>query len=271
MTQRRRIDCWPLVLGLALFFPATSSAAAPTVEPTAVEPPRAARRCPESPRAAPAGFVDLREAIPGLRFDIRYHSADNFTGAPIDGYGAPGAWLLAAPAQALARVQSALAAQGLGLVIFDAYRPRRATDAMAAWAERTNQTALLDGGYIARRSRHNHGTTVDLGLVDRATGALVDMGTDFDTLTPASRTRAAQGAFLERRLRLKDAMEKEGFRAYFREWWHFQFEVTGSRPRDVPYGRCERDEPPAFRRPAERAPPVPAAPRVNSQNSAPKN
>lgn len=209
--------------------------------------PRAFRLCPDQPRDPPEGFIDLRAFIPSLRFDIRYHRADNFTGAPIDGYGAPGAWLLEAPARALASVQKSLRAKGLGLVIFDAYRPRRGTEAMAAWAERTQQTALLDGGYIARRSRHNHGTTVDLGLVDLATGAPLDMGTDFDTLTPQSHTRAAEGLALKNRLLLKEAMERAGFRAYFREWWHFQFAVSGSRPRDVPYGRCEAEEPADFR------------------------
>lgn len=216
--------------------------------------PRDPKLCPDQPREPPRGFVDLRQAIPSLRFDIRYHTAGNFTGAPIDGYGAPGAWLLEEPARALAKVQRALSTEGLGLVIFDAYRPRRGTDAMVAWAERTNQTALLDGGYIARRSRHNHGTTVDLGLIELATGRPLDMGTDFDTLSPHSHTRAAKGKALKNRLLLKNAMEKEGFRAYFREWWHFQFSVPGSRPRDVPYGQCERDESAAFRaQPAEGA------------------
>ena len=223
----------------------------------------ALKLCPDQPRDAPHGFVDLRRAIPSLRFDIRYHTASNFTGAPIDGYGAPGAWLLEKPARALAKVQRALAKQGLGLIIFDAYRPRRGTDAMAAWAERTNQTALLDGGYIARRSRHNHGTTVDLGLVELATGTLLDMGTDFDTLTPQSHTRAAQGRALKNRLLLKEAMEREGFRAYFREWWHFQFDVPGSRPRDVPYGRCEADEPAGFR-------PAPLKNRAATNHKSPK-
>ncbi|MDR0965204.1 MAG: hypothetical protein LBM75_01625 [Myxococcales bacterium] len=220
---------------------------APNEKARAATPTPRIQLCPEAPRPAPEGFTDLRQAISSLRFDIRYHTADNFTDAPLDGYGAPGAWLLDVPAKALGRVQRALARQGLGLVIFDAYRPRRGTDAMVAWAERTNQTSLLDGGYVARRSRHNHGTTVDLGLVKLATGERLAMGTDFDTLTPASHTRAAKGEALRHRLLLKEAMEKEGFRAYFREWWHFQFDVPGSRPRDIPYGRCEADERAEFR------------------------
>lgn len=222
--------------------PVTSAASPRTAKPTATTSANAARLCPDRPRTPPKGFIDLEALIDGLVLDIRYHRADNFTGAPIAGYGAPKAWLLEAPAQALKRVQASLRKQGLGLIIYDAYRPRRGTDAMVAWAERTGQTALLDGGYIARRSRHNHGTTVDLGLVDLKSGRALDMGTDFDTLTPQSRTRAAKGKALQNRLLLKAAMEKEGFRAYFREWWHFQFTVPGSRPRDVPYGQCEIDE-----------------------------
>lgn len=214
---------------------------APTPAPPRQTAP-SVRRCPDRPRTPPQGFVDLEALIDGLVLDIRYHRADNFTGAPIDGYGAPKAWLLEAPAQALKRVQKSLRQQGLGLIIYDAYRPRRGTNAMVAWAERTGQRALLDGGYIARRSRHNHGTTVDLGLIDLKNGQPLDMGTDFDTLTPQSHTRAAKGKALKNRLLLKAAMEKEGFRAYFREWWHFQFNVPGSRPRDVPYGECEMDE-----------------------------
>lgn len=202
--------------------------------------------CPDRQRPPPEGFTDLMAAIPGLKSDIRYHGTGNFTGGHVPGYGAPGAWLMDAPAQALKRVQEALAEKGLGLIVYDAYRPRRGTDGMVDWAYRTGQVALLDGGYVARRSRHNHGVTVDLGLVDLKTGQVVDMGTDFDTLSEESHTKNAKGRALENRLTLKAAMEKEGFKAYFREWWHFEMKVPGSRPRDVPYGACETDEAKGF-------------------------
>ena len=202
--------------------------------------------CADAQRDPPPGFADLMKTIPGLKKDIRYHGVNNFTGDHIAGYGAPGAWMMEEAAQALLRVQKALSKKGLGLIIYDAYRPRRGTDAMVDWAYRTEQTALLDGGYVARRSRHNHGTTVDLGLVYLATGAAVDMGTDFDTLTTASHTKNARGKVLQNRLTLKEAMEREGFKGYFREWWHFEMRLPESRPRDVPYGRCESDEAPAF-------------------------
>lgn len=193
-------------------------------------------------RSPPEGFVELTGAVPGLRLDIRYHTAANFTGAPVPGYGAPGAWLREEPAWALARVQRSLAEKGLGLVVYDAYRPVRGTLAMVAWAERTGQSKLVSGGYIARRSGHNHGHTVDLGLVELDSGKPLDMGTDFDTLSAKSHTLAAEGVALENRLTLKRAMEKQGFRNYSREWWHFSFRMKGTRPRDVPYGCFESDE-----------------------------
>jgi D-alanyl-D-alanine dipeptidase len=194
-------------------------------------------------RDPPPGWVDLRERIPGLQVDARYHTADNFTGAPLPGYGAPGAWLLSAPAAALAAVQRDLAAEGYGLRVYDAYRPLRGTLAMVAWAERTQQVHLLDDGYIARRSGHNRGNTIDLTLVHLANGEPVDMGTPWDTLTAASHTRNATGPALEHRLRLVAAMQRHGWRNYSKEWWHFSYEMEGELPhRDVPYACFEQDE-----------------------------
>lgn len=193
-------------------------------------------------RAPPEGFVDLATFIPGLRLDIRYHTADNFTGAPVTGYGAPGAWFLEKPARALGKVQEELQEQGYGLLVYDAYRPRRGTLAMVAWAERTGQEHLLNNGYIARRSGHNHGNTIDLTLVDAQTGAVIDMGTPWDTLTKRSHTFKVEGEALQNRLILKRAMENHGFTYYFREWWHFQMKMEGTRFRDVPYSCFEADE-----------------------------
>ena len=78
---------------------------------------------PQNP--PPAGWVDLQQHIPEIRCDIRYHTANNFTGAPLPGYGVPGAWLREEPADSLATVQKALNEQGLGLLVYDAYRPLR--------------------------------------------------------------------------------------------------------------------------------------------------
>lgn len=194
-------------------------------------------------RQPPEGWVDLAKHIEGVRLDIRYHTSDNFTEQALPGYGVPGAWLQQAPADALVRVQAALAAHGLGLLVYDAYRPLRGTLGMVAWAERTNQVFLLDNGYIARRSGHNTGNTVDLTMVDLATGALIDMGTAWDTLTEASHTRNITGPALENRLQLRAAMEREGWKNYHKEWWHYSYAMEGPLPhRDVPYACFEPDE-----------------------------
>ena len=190
----------------------------------------------------PGGFVDLRDAVPGIALEIRYHTKDNFTGEQLPGYTAAGAWMLEEPAEALARVQASLAKEGLGLLVYDAYRPLRGTLGMVAWAERTNQVHLLDNGYIARRSGHNHGHTIDLTVIDLKTKKPLDMGTPWDTLTEESHTMKAKGKALRNRLKLKNAMEAQGFKAYFKEWWHFGYPMKGTKGRDVPYGKEEAPE-----------------------------
>lgn len=221
-----------------LLVPATPPAPEPPPKPKVPTPDLAVHQ-----RPPPEGWVDLRTAVPGARFDVRYHTADNFTEAPLPGYGVPGAWLQKAPAEALARVQARLEKKGLGLLIYDAYRPLRGTLGMVAWAKRTDQVHLLDGGYIARRSGHNKGHTIDLSVVDLATGQEIDMGTPWDTLSEASHTKNATGEALANRMILRDAMHVEGFRNYWREWWHFSFAMEGKLPhRDVPYACFEPAE-----------------------------
>jgi D-alanyl-D-alanine dipeptidase len=192
-------------------------------------------------RPPPPGFVDLAAAVPGVRLEIGYHGASNFTGAPLPGYGAPGAWLMGHVAEDLARIQRELAPRGLGLLVYDAYRPRRATHAMIHWAERNGRQDLLDG-YIARHSRHNVGATVDLTLVAVETGRPLDMGTAWDTFTPASHTANAEGVALENRAVLHTSMVAHGWQPYSKEWWHFRFLAADGPPRDVPYGADEPDE-----------------------------
>jgi D-alanyl-D-alanine dipeptidase len=209
---------------------------------------------PDYSRSPPSGFVRLKDLIPTLQTSIRYHTADNFTGAPLPGYGAPDAWMLDVPAKALLRAQESLAKQGLGLLIYDAYRPKRATKGMVAWAERNQLMELFTNGYIARHSGHNHGHTVDLTLIELATGKPLDMGTPWDTLDERSHTYKAKGEALKNRLLLKKEMEAVGFRYYYKEWWHFGMKLEGSRSRDVPYGCFEPPEgnwspPPAWNTP----------------------
>lgn len=197
-----------------------------------------------APVAPPPGFVDLRLAMPDACFGPGYAAADNFTGAPLPGYGAPGAWLLAGPAAALARAHAALAADGLALRVFDAYRPRRASAAMVAWAERGGRSDLLRDGYIARRSGHNHGHTVDVGLARRGGCEPLDMGTAWDSFDPASRTVRAVGEARRNRRLLLRVMRAAGFRNYPAEWWHFGLPLAGTRARDVPYGPRDPPESP---------------------------
>ena len=212
----------------------------PEPEPEPEPPP------PPDPRdylnPVPEGMVDSCTLAPDMLCSIAYHTADNFVGSPLPGYGAPAAWMLEVPALALLEVHRSLADKGVGLIVFDAYRPIRATLAMVAWAERTEQTHLLSG-YIARRSGHNHGHTVDLTLYDLGTGEELDMGCPFDTLDERAHTANAQGQVLDNRMTLVNAMKAQGFRNYSKEWWHYRFYPTeGTVPRDVAYGCYEAEE-----------------------------
>jgi D-alanyl-D-alanine dipeptidase len=160
--------------------------------------------------------------------DARYATHDNFTGEPLPGYEAPRVLLRREPAAALGRVQARLRTGGLGLKVFDGYRPVRATLAMVDWAERTGRRELVDSGYIARRSRHNLGVAVDLTMVDLASGTEVPMGTPFDTFTAEAHTANATGRVRRYRQILVQVMESEGFQNYEKEWWHFSYPVAAA-------------------------------------------
>ena len=176
-------------------------------------------------RAADSLLVDVQALEPAIVVDMRYATANNFTGAPLPGYVANRAYLRREAAAALARVQRGLRQQGLGLKVFDAYRPARATQAMVEWTARADRADLLRDGYIASRSRHNLGLAIDLTLVDLVTRQELEMGTPFDTFSSAAHTANASGAIAANRQRLKLAMEQEGFVNYDQEWWHFSFSV----------------------------------------------
>lgn len=218
-------------LALAACAPPIPSSAAPSARPEA-DGGGATGPCPA---VAPGTLVDLRALDPTIATDIRYHTANNFTGAPLPGYDVPRALMRPSAARALARVQRRLRADGLGLKVFDAYRPVRATLAMVEWAERTGQAWVLELGYVARKSGHNLGSTVDLTLVRLDTGEELEMGTPFDTFSPAAHTANAMGAVLENRMRLKHAMEAEGFTNLAQEWWHFRHAGSFA-PLDIPLG-----------------------------------
>jgi zinc D-Ala-D-Ala dipeptidase len=188
---------------------------------------------PGSDAAAESLLVDVRTLDSTIRVDARYAGRDDFTGAPLPGYQAPRAFLRREAAAALARVQARLATGGLGLLVFDGYRPVRATRAMVQWAEQSGRGDLLKDGYIASRSRHNLGLAVDLTLVDPGSGTTLDMGTPFDTFSEAAHTANATGRVQAYRRILVRAMQSEGFRNYEKEWWHFSYEVPGARPFDM--------------------------------------
>ena len=179
-------------------------------------------------------LVDVQSLAPDIRVDLRYRDSANFTGAPLPGYEANRAMLRREAAAALARVQREVSDSGWTLLVYDAYRPVRATEAMVAWTARTGRTNLVRDGYIASRSRHNLGVAIDLTLADRATGTPFPMGTPFDTFSAAAHTANATGAVAANRRRLVRAMERHGFTNYDQEWWHFSFPVERPLRFDVP-------------------------------------
>ena len=141
-------------------------------------------------------------------------------------------------ARDLGRVQRYLRRRNRGLLVLDAYRPARATRALVRWAERTGRGHLV-GTYIARRSRHNLGSAVDLTLVRASDGKRRRLGR-FDALGPGAHTYDATGAVLRNRLALKAAMERFGFTNYWREWWHYEHRLTGTTYLDLPLGCGKR-------------------------------
>ncbi len=175
--------------------------------------------------AADSLLVDVQRVDSSIVVELRYATSNNFTGAPLPGYQGNHAYLRDEVAVALSLANADLHHDGFGLKIFDAYRPVRASEAMVAWAEKSNRTDLLRDGYIASRSRHNLGVAVDCTLIDLASGREVPMGTAFDTFSRAAHTANARGGFAVNRKRLKTAMERQGFQNYEKEWWHFSYDV----------------------------------------------
>jgi zinc D-Ala-D-Ala dipeptidase len=216
----------PKILLALCFAYACASPRANLPSATAAPPVNTAETEIAPSAAADTLLTDVRSLDPGIVVELRYATSNNFTGAPLPGYEANRAFLRREAAAALALVQSDLRPQGLGLKIFDAYRPVRATLAMVDWTKRVHREDLLTDGYIASRSRHNLGVAIDLTLIDRATGRELEMGTPFDTFSEAAHTANATGIAAENRQRLKSAMENRGFQNYDQEWWHYTFNVA---------------------------------------------
>jgi D-alanyl-D-alanine dipeptidase len=187
-----------------------------------------------SPAHRRAGLVDVNRYAPGIALDITYAGPDNIMGRRLPGYCEEWALMLDPAARDLGRVQRYLRRRNRGLLVLDAYRPARATRALVRWAERTGRGHLV-GTYIARRSRHNLGSAVDLTLVRASDGRRLRMGR-YDALGPGAHTYDATGAVLRNRLALKAAMERFGFTNYWREWWHYEHRLTGTTYLDLPLG-----------------------------------
>ena len=181
-------------------------------------------------------FDDAGAAIPGLVVEMRYFGAENFVGRPIAGYEAPICLLTREAVKSLAAVQERLNGLGLGLKVFDCYRPKRAVDDFAAWARRptdqvrkadyypnVDKSKLFDLGYIAERSGHSRGSTLDVTMINLRSGAEVDMGSPYDLFDPISwpASTAVSKATQANRMLLQDTMIKAGFRPLKEEWWHF--------------------------------------------------
>lgn len=189
-----------------------------------------------APSALPKGFGDLEKAIPGIVVDIRYTTNNNFLGRPVDGYHAPKAILSTKAIEAVQKIQAELNKEGLGLKVFDAYRPQRAVNHFVRWAKDINDTIaksafypdvdkrnLFKDGFIASRSGHSRGSTIDLTIIDLKTGEELDMGTPFDFFGEQSHHDFAKLSETKKqnRKKLRNIMEKHGFKAYAKEWWHY--------------------------------------------------
>ncbi|WP_419251757.1 M15 family metallopeptidase [Caulobacter sp. ErkDOM-YI] len=174
----------------------------------------------ETETRLPADLVDLTAIDPRIRLDIRYAGSNNFMGIPL--YERAAAWLQRPAAQALGRVQHALAGKGFGLLIHDAYRPWFVT--WMFW-EATPPESHAFVADPARGSRHNRGCAVDLTLYDLKTGKPVEMPSRYDEFSDRAYADFIGGTTRQRALRamLRDAMTAEGFEVLTDEWWHFDY------------------------------------------------
>ncbi|MFJ8200688.1 M15 family metallopeptidase [Streptomyces sp. NPDC096152] len=219
-----------------------------------------ARATPE-PRA-PKDFVALRSVDPTIVQEMRYFTPHNFVGERIDGYEQPLCLLTRPAAQALHRAQEKLLSQGYTLKVYDCYRPQRAVDHFVRWAEdlddqamkaefypNVDKTRLFEDGYIAQKSGHSRGSTMDLTIVklpvkpthpyvpgrplvpcyapkdQRFPDNSVDMGTGFDCFDTLAHTLdpRIQGPQRANRLLLKNTLENLGFVNLAEEWWHYTY------------------------------------------------
>ena len=197
-------------------------------------------------RNLPPGFVRLAETVPAIQEDMRYAGDENFLGRPVPGYGCAECWLRREVAEALSKVAEEAKALGFRLVVYDCYRPQRATRAFIAWAADDNDQAkkaeyyphldkreIFAKGYIAKESMHSLGIAVDIAFIGQ------DFGTPFDLFDESSATDYAGVSDEARKNRkaLYDLMIKHGFENLPQEWWHFSYKgVSDATPLDVEIG-----------------------------------
>ena len=213
-----------------------------------------------SPTDDNSQFVNITDVVPDAILEIRYYSTYNFAGQRIDGYEEPRALLTRQAADSLKAVSDDLCKQGYRLKIYDAYRPQKAVDHFVRWAADLNATemkpyfypdldkkVLFPQGYIAEKSGHTRGSTVDLTLFDMKTEKELDMGGTFDwfgpeshpdfcgnpetgkytgdnSKSPAEPKRSITAEQFEHRMILRRAMLAHGFKPIDTEWWHFTLE-----------------------------------------------
>ncbi len=184
----------------------------------------------------PKGFVVLSDVVPDIIQEIRYHSTYNFVGTRVDGYEEPVALITRQAAEALKAVNRELMAQGYRIKVYDTYRPQRAVSHFVRWAKAISDTLtkqsfypevdkrlLFKLGFIASKSGHSRGSTIDLTLVHAQSGKEVDMGGVFDYFGQLSHPSYQQITKEQKanRMLLRRVMMKHGFAPLSTEWWHF--------------------------------------------------
>ncbi|MBR1908916.1 M15 family metallopeptidase [bacterium] len=183
-----------------------------------------------------SGFEKVYNVIDDAVYDMRYYSANNFTGKRINGYNAPIAYMTKESLTALSKAAEDLRLQGYRILIWDTYRPQKAVNNFVEWINNPddigdksfypnlNKKDLLKGGYIAAKSGHTRGSTVDMTLIKKD-GSFVDMGGTFDLFSEISHPDYKKLTLKQKRNRniLRKAMLKAGFVGIDSEWWHFTY------------------------------------------------
>ena len=183
-----------------------------------------------------AGFVYLNDIDDSIVVNLKYYSSENFTGQFVEGYHSNNAILTKESALALSNAQDDFNKLGYSLILYDAYRPQRAVNFFVQWSKNPNDTInkrvyypnikkseLFELGYIAYKSGHSRGSTVDVSLIEISTNKVLDMGTIFDYFGVESHTFFDDISEKQKsnRLILYEIMSDNGFKNYSKEWWHF--------------------------------------------------